>query len=279
MEISQIIMQDLKAILLAAREDDYRLMNIFSNRIMMNATFNENSNFAVLGFFFKEIAKICGTIKTNKDTTAYSTAKSIALNYIESADIKDRSEKLWTDYTAFYNKIRKYQEDEYERESYEDNPEFTCMSFNWLLKLVNMDKQLLFNPANQLIAGIANEMDRIIRVHGGGLRENCLVSLFKALTLYSSYLSYFEKDYRNKTIENSILPYIDLITATHMEKVNPDRVTDILAKIVFDWRISYIRFLERPSMVTVEEPKAEITAETKKKLSESIERALEEEVK
>ena len=279
MEISQIIKQDAKAVLLAAQGDDFRLVNIYANRIMTNATFSKNPNFALIGFFFKEIAKICGHVKTRKDTTAYSTAKSIAVSYIESVDIESKSEKLWTDYTSFYNKIRKYEEDEYEKESYEDNPEFTNASFNWLLELINKDKKMLFNPINQFIAGITNEMNRIISVHGGGLRETCLTSLFKALMLYSSYLTYFEKDYRNEIIANSILPYLDLITATQKEKVDPDQVTDLLARIVFDWRVSYIRFLERPSFVAVEEPKVPITEETKKKLSESIERALEEEVK
>ena len=279
MEISQIIIQDLNAVLLAAKDDDYRLMNIYSNRVMMNATFGKSSNFAVIGFFIKEIAKICSSIKNNKKTTSYSTAKSIALNYIESMDINDGNEKLWNNYTQFYNKIRKYQEDEYERQSYQDNSDFTSMSFDWLLKLAKTEKDLIFNPANRLIAAIANEMDRIIRVHGGGLSENCLVSLFKALTLSSSYLFFNESEKQKNIAENTIFPYIDLIATLEPDKIDLDQVTNILANIIFDWRISYIKFLERTSFVPVEEQKAEITAETRKKLSESIEKALEEEVK
>ena len=279
MEISHIIMQDLKAVLLAAKDDDYRLMNIYSNRIMMNATFSKSSNFAVIGFFLKEIAKICSSIKNNKKTTSYATAKSIALDYIESMDINDRNEKLWNNYTDFYNKIRKYQEDEYEKQSYEDDFEFTSMSFDWLLKFAKDEKQLLFNPANRLIPAIANEMDRIIRVHGGGLCETYLASLFKVLTFSSGYLFFNESEKQKNIIENTIFPYIDLIATLHSDKIDPDRVTDILANILFDWRISYIKFLERPSFVPVEEQKAEITPETRKKLSESIEKALEEEVK
>jgi len=280
MEISKIIKQDAKAALLAAQSDDFRTMNIYSNRIMMNAIFDKNPNFALIGFFFKEIARICGRVKTNKDTTAYSTAKSIAVSYIESVAVESKSEQLWSDYVDFYNKIRKYEADEYENESYEDDPTFTNGSFNWLLELINKDKQSLFNPNNQFIIGITNEMDRIIRVHGGRIREIYLVSLFKALTLYSGYLDYFDKDYRNEIIENSIFPYLDSITvAAQKEKIDSDQITSLLAKIVFDWRICYIRFLERPSVVPFEERKVAITEETKKKLSESVEKALEKEVK
>jgi hypothetical protein len=280
MEISKIIKQDAKAALLAAQSDDFRTMNIYSNRIMTNAIFDKNPDFALIGFFFKEIARICGSVRTNKDTTAYSTAKSIAVSYIESVAIESKSEQLWSDYVDFYDKIRKYEQDEYENKSYEDDPTFTNASFNWLLELINKDKKLLFKRDNQFITGILVEMDRIIRAHGGRIREICIVSLFRALSLYSNYLDYFDKDYRNEIIENSVLPYLDSITAaTQKEKIDFDQITGLLAKIVFDWRVCYTQFLERPRVVPIEERKVVITEETRKKLSESVEKALEKEVK
>lgn len=170
MEISQIIKQDIKAALLATKNDDLRLLNIYSNRIMTDPLFgsNSNPNFALIGFFFKETTRICGQIKTSKDNTAYSTAKSIVMNYLESVDVESKSEKLWSDFVDFYNKIRKYEEDEYEKESYEDSPAFTNASFVWLLELIDRERKLLFNYNSQFLTGIAAEMERIIRVHGGG---------------------------------------------------------------------------------------------------------------
>jgi hypothetical protein len=280
MGISEIIEQDVKAAFLSAQGDDFRLMNIYSNRIMMDAVFDKNPNFALIGFFLRQIAMICGHIKTGKDTTAYSTAKSIAVSYIKSVAVESKSEQLWSDYADFFDKIRKYEEDEYEKKSYKDNPAFTNASFNWLLRLINADRKLLFRPNNRLITGIANEMDRIIRVHGGGPREIHLISLFKALDLYSGYLDYFAEDYRNEIIQNCIFPYLDSITnATQKEKIDFDQITSLLAGIIFDWRVCYIQFLERPSIVQIEEHRVPITEETKKKLSESVEKALEKEVK
>lgn len=282
MAIPEVIKQDAKAALLAAKGDDFRVMNIYSNRIMANALFNSdpNPNFALIGFFFKEIARTCGQVRTGKEGTAYSTAKSIAVNYIESMDVDSKSEKLWSDFAGFYNRIRKYEQDEYEKESYEDAPAFTNTSFCWLSELINKERMRLFDNNSRFLAGVAAEMDRIILVHGGELHEICVVSLFKALSLYSGYLSYLDKDYRNEIVANSVFPYLDSVVAITAKKdVDFDEVTKLLAKIVFDWRICYIRFLERPSIVPFEERKVPIAEETKKKLAESVEKALEQEVK
>ncbi|MDH5483496.1 MAG: hypothetical protein OEY22_11575 [Candidatus Bathyarchaeota archaeon] len=280
MESSRIVKQDMKAALSAAQNDDFEEMNIYSNRIMTNAIFDENSNFALLGFFFKEIARTCGSVKTNRDTTAYATAKSIATSYIESVDIESKSEQLWSNYVEFYNKIRKYEQNEHENKSYEDDLSFTNASLNWLVELINKDRKLLFKPENRLITGILTEMERIARVHGAQIREICLISLFRALNLYSSYLDYFDKDYRNEIIENSVLPYLDSIkAAAQNEKIDFDPITQLLAKIIFDWRVCYIRFMERPRIVPIGERKVAVSEETKKRLSESVEKALQKEVK
>lgn len=281
MAISKMIKQDAKAVLLAAKGDDFRLMNIYSNRIMADSLFTNdpNPNFALIGFFFKQIAIICGPMKASKESAAYSTAKSIVINYIESVDVESKSEKLWSDFADFYNKIRKYEEDEYEKESYEDAPAFTNTGFCWLSELINKERKQLFDINSQFLTGVAAEMERIIRVYGGEIREICVVSLFKALSLYSGYLNYYDRDHRKEIVENSVFPYLDSVVAIATKEFDFGDVTKLLAKIVFDWRICYIRFLERPSIMAVEERKISIAEETKKKLSESVEKALEQEVK
>lgn len=282
MAISKVIKQDAKAALLAAKDDDFRSMNIYSNRIMTNALFDNdpNPNFALIGFFFKETARMCGEMKASKESTAYSTAKSIVVNYIESVDVEGTNEKLWSDFADFYNKIRKYEEDEYEKESYEDAPVFTKSGFRWLSELINKERMFLYDSNSRYLTGVAVEMERIIRAHGGELHEICVVSLFKALSLYSNYLSYFDQDYRKEVIAKSFFSYLDsVVTIASKEEVDFGQVTKLLAKIIFDWRICYIRFLERLSIIPVEERKVPIAEETKKKLAESVEKALEQEVR
>jgi hypothetical protein len=148
-----------------------------------------------------------------------------------------------------------------------------------LSELIDKQRDQLFEINSQFLTGIAAEMDRIIRVYGGEPREICVFSLFKALSLYSGYLNYFDRDRRKEIVKNSVLPYLDSVVAIATKGSGFDDVTKLLAKIVFDWRICYIQFLERPSIMTVEERKVSIGEETKKKLSESVEKALEQEVK
>jgi len=279
-EISQIIEQDVKAAYSAFRNDDFRLMNIYANRIMTNAIFDEKPQLTLIGFFLKGISRIYDRMKAYKDLTAFATAKSIGDTYIKSINVESEIKEFWEEYDNFYNRIRKYEQDEYEKESYKDNAEFTHLTFRWLMEKLNKDKDVLFNRNNQFVRGIVTEMDRIFRVHGGDRVDLYVFSLLKALELYGGYIEYLSKDERNEFITKSMFPYIDDITKTSLkDQVDSEEVTILLRRIILDWRVCYIRFMERPRLVPIEEKAVPITEETKKRISKSVEKALEEEVK
>jgi len=185
-------------------------------------------------------------------------------------------------YNHFCNRIRKHQQNEYEKESYEENVEFTHFAFRWLLEKLSEDRDVFFHDKNQFMRGILNEMDRIFRVHGGELVDLYALSLVKALQLYSDYMEYFSKDERDEIIKKSLFPYIDDIVKTLLEgPVDQKEVTLLLKHIIIDWRLCFIHFMERPRLVSIreEEERVPITEETKKKISETVAKALEEEVK
>lgn len=279
-QISQIIQQDVKAAYSAFQNDDFRLVNIYANRIMTNSIFDKKPHLTLIGFFLKEVARIHDRMKAYKDLTTFATAKSIGDTYIKTVNVESGINKFWEEYDNFYNRIRKYEQDKYEKESYKDNTEFTHLTFRWLLDRLNKDRAVLFNHNNQFVRGILTEMDRIFRAHGGDRVDLYAFSLLRALELYSGYINYFSKDERNEFITKSMFTYIDDIVKTmSKDHVDPTDVTILLRRIILDWRVCYIRFMERPRLVPIEEKKVPITEETKKRISKSVEKALEEEVK
>jgi len=280
-DILEVIEQDVKAAYSAFKNDDFTDMNIFANRIMSNALLSEDPRFTLVGFFMKEMARIYGSIKARKDLSTFSTAKSLGDVYIKSIKLKGSINELWEQYHQFYNRVREHRHDEYEKESYKENIEFTRFAFRWLIKKLNEDRNTLFNENNQFMRGIINEMDRILKVHGGELVDLYALSLAKALQLYYEYVEYFSKDERRKVIEKSVFPYIDDITKTLLQDaVDPKEVALLLQRMIVDWRICFIHFMERPEFVPIErEKRVPITEETKKKISETVAKALEEEVK
>lgn len=281
METAHIIKQDVKAVHSAFQNDDFRMMNVFSNRIMANALLDEDPRMTLLGFFLKEMARMHREIKARTDLTTFSTAKSLGETYIESIKLESDIKELWEQYHHFYNRIRKHQQNEYEKESYKEDVKFTHSAFHWLIEKLNEDRDVLFNDNNQFVRGILNEMDRIFRVHGGELVDLYALSLVKALQLYCEYIDYFSKDEKKEVINKSLLPYIDDITEILLKDVvDPKEVTLLLRRIIAGWRLSFIHFMERPRLVSVQrEERVPITEETKKKISETVEKALEEEVK
>jgi len=281
MDIHEVIEQDVKAAYSAFQNDDFTDMNIFANRIMENAVLSEDPRLTLVGFFLKEMARIYGPIKARKDLSTFSTAKSLGDVYIRSIKLENSINELWEKYHQFYNRVRGHRHDEYEKESYKENVEFTHFAFGWLIKKLSEDRNVLFNENNQFTHAILNEMDRILRVHGGELVDLYASSLARALELYYDYVDYLGKDERSQVIEKSVFPYIDDITKTLLkDTVDPNEVTHLLRRIIVDWRISFLHFMERPGFVPIErEKRVQITEETKKKISETVAKALEEEVK
>lgn len=279
-DISQIIEQDVKAAYSAFRNDDFRLVNIFANRIMTNAILSEDPRLTLVGFFLKEVARICDGIKARKDLTTFSTAKSLGDAYIESIKLGNDINEFWEQYHRFYNRVRKHEQNEYEKKSYEENVEFTRFAFRWLIEKLSEDRNMLFNDKNQFVLGILNEMDRTIRVHGGELVDLYALLLVRALQLYCAYIEYFNKDERNEIVKKSLFPYIDDITKMLLKDlVDPKEVTLLLKHIILDWRLCYIHFMERPRFVPIREEGIPITEETKRKISETVAKSLEKEVK
>jgi len=280
-DISEIIEQDVKAAYSAFKNDDFTDMNVFANRIMSNAMLSEDSRLILVGFFLKEIARIYGPIKARKELSTFTTAKSLGDAYIRSITLKATINELWKQYHQFFDRVRRHRLDEYEKQSYRENVEFTRFVFRWLIEKLSKDRNTLFNENNQFIRGILNEMDRILNIHGGELVDLYAWSLAKALELYYGYVDYFGKDKRRGVIEKSVFPYIDNMAKTLLQdEVDSKEVTLLLQRMIVDWRICFMYFMERPRLVPIEtEKKVPITEETKKKISETVSKALEEEVK
>lgn len=280
MELSQIIEQDVKATHLAFRDDDFTAMNMFANRVMANAILSEKPQLSLIGFFLKEMTRIYERIKAYEDLTTFATAKSLGETYIKSIKLESEIKEFWEQYHHFYNRIRKHEQNKFEKESYEENVEFTGFAFRWLIEKLSEERNVLFNHNNQFVRGIVNAMDRIYRVHLGNMVDLYAFSLVKALQLYSDYMENFSKDERNEFITKSLFVYIDDITKTLLkDQVDPKDVTTLLKRIILDWRLCYIRFMERPRFVRIQEKGVPISEETKKRISKSVEKALEEEVK
>ncbi len=281
MDISRIIKQDMKAIYSAFKNEDFRNMNVFSNRIITDAIFADKSKFIIVGFFLKDMALIYKVMKAKKELTTFTTAKSFGDNFIRSIIDDDiELEIVWVNYHRFRISMMEHQQNEHEKNNYSQNFDFSHMAFVQLIDMLKNEKNILLINNNQFLHGMNSEMERIFKVHGANLDDFYAMALTGSLGLYYGYAEYYGSA-REDFIEKSIFPHIDNVSEVlEKDPVDQKEVENLLVKLLSEWRYSYIRFMERPKFIPIKEDReVSISEETKKKISDTVAKVLEQEVK
>ena len=180
----EILKQDLEAIIKAFKDDQYVLSNIFSNRLMANAIFQENYKLFLPGLFLKEISFNFEKLRQNPNFPI-ETSKAKINGYIDfffgNFNENLNEEDFWRNYFNCFSTIWKLQKDKIEESVYQENVEFTEDSFKKLLGFLNKHKLILLDRRNNLLGGIINEMNRILRNHNSKLKEFQIYSYLIAL--------------------------------------------------------------------------------------------------
>jgi len=279
------IKEDLRAAVEAFKVDSFDDVNIFANRIMANAVFGTDEKIFLHGFFLKDVAVTFMVLKTRKEATAYSTAKSHGFGYVGSLEKSFSSfdeENLWEEFHKYYDEVRRFLMSDFEGRSYSNNIEFTRNAFSWLVKYLGEHRDILIDANNFLLKGVLNEMDRIFRVHSGGLPEVALISLIKALDRYYDYFRRVHEKPNGRIdeekLKKDVFPYIDQLEAVYRQELKISEIDDVLWNLVKGWREFFIQYMELPTARVAFEKGIELPPELKKKLSESLVETLEKKI-
>jgi hypothetical protein len=181
--------------------------------------------------------------------------------------------------------MRKFLTSETEKKAYSDNGVFTHHSFKWLICYLKDHKEILKDPKNFLFKGILNEFERIFRNHSGELDDVVAMSLFRALDRLYDYVAVVNA--HDGIIDEDILKMFIYPHVETMEQlVYPEKreefseVTHVLWIITKQWRELFLQYMdiERVKPIAVQRA-IELPAEMKAKLTESVSKTLEKEVK
>lgn len=283
-ELEKVIAEDLKASVIAFKDDSFDNVNVFGNRIMSNAIFGENKKIFLPGFFLKDVGFAFGLLKVRKSPMAFSTAKAHGFSYVESLEKALESfdeEQLWKSYQEYSDKIRKFETSEWEEKTYSNNVKFTNDAFKWLLSYLNTHKEVLSEPLNNLIKGITNEMNRVYRVHSANLRDLIILRLMVALERNYEYACRYWNDTRiinEKKIQTIIIPAIDKIVSLGSKEFSIEEADSVLWNLVKTWREFFIKYGELISPTVAVQRGIELPDALKKKLTEDLTKTLEKEI-
>jgi hypothetical protein len=282
--IKKAIEEDFNTAFEAFKNDSFERMNIYANRMMSNALFGDDPKIFLPGFFLKDVSFTYGLLKTRKSATAFSTAKSHGLVFIETLRklLPSLDEKeLWKEFHGFNDKIRKFEMEDFEERSYSDNIDFTKQSYKWLLSYLDSNKKSLLDPRNFLLKGIINEMVRIFNMHSGTVEEIVVIHLLEALDRNYDYICRLEKPglrlINEEKVKTDIFPFLDEIIKVYGQG-DIAQVDKILWMLVKSWRGLFIKYMELSTPGFALQKGIELPEELKKKLGEGITRALEKEL-
>lgn len=279
--MERVLSEDIDAVIRAYDSNNFRLMNILANRVVSNSVFFSEVDF-LPGFIYKDVALTFSRLKVQKSDTI-STATTVCRPILEKikesffARERDKTpEDLWAIYLEYNLRIRDFVMNEEEKAVYSINYDFTANSYNWLIKYLEENKLLLKNKKNRLLDGILNEMDRILKCHSGKLREITIVCLIRALSYIYLYMLYVGTDEER----NKIFPLLDRTLDTiKKDKIVYIDASKLLKDILIEWRKYYINYMDVIVGRETIQRGIVLPDEVKDKISESISKTLEEEIK
>ena len=282
--------KNMKVATLSFKMEDFQLMNVIGNRIMSDCLFGDNENFALFGFFVKQMALNYLNLKPRIAQSDFLGAKLIGEDYLgillsTSLDVNIDMAKPWADYHEFNIKIQQYSASDIDksiREIYGDNPNITENVRYWLIDFLVKDREMLYDSKNNFLKGLIDEFQRV------GLTYNYTIidtAVFSCLIALDRYYEYFVFQYAaengvldTEKVKTTFFPYIDKVKQFSSSKeLDYGEVTHLLWHLTKSWRESFIHYSELPYK-TVQKP-VELSKEAKKKLSEAISKALQKEVK
>jgi len=284
------IIKDLRAFKSASERNDFEMSNVFANRIMSNAyLFNDKAS-ALMGYCLKEISHdgmILNQIKdeSTRDMCSTECAKlaDSFIGQVEKGTI-DLSGS-WTQYSNFVLKSRFAFLNEDEKKAYQiADLGFTKAGLGKICDILHENKDYLKNPSNNLFKGVLNEVGRLVKSHGidlSDLRASSLLTLIERLDEYVKVTAVSENDFQER-MQKEIIPLVDEIIKTlsitdSFEK--EERVYDILWKMINQWRLDFLLFLEPIKYDSiVQREQIGIKKQTKSRLVDALTKSIEKDL-
>jgi hypothetical protein len=291
--INQVIKEDLKV---AKKYVDKRpeFVNVIGNRIMSDllvADDNDEKILMLAGWILREISGNLINIDRSENKSKFANGIAISKDYLDKLiDLVSKNSytdiKLCELYVNYEKEIRIHILPESEDDIYTKKPEFTRKVNLHLIKHFIENKKLLLQENNHLVNGLINEMGRVINEHGAKEGDYIIFLIFKAFDKYYDYALYnvleFDKKIENEEqLESKLNPYIDKINELVpllIEDKNEELYKhsgEIFIDLGIEFRMNFINFSD--IYIPTLKKELELPLEAKKRISESVAKAFEEE--
>jgi len=284
----EIFRQDLDVFSDNIRNKDFRSGNILANRIMSNAYFFDEKYFGIIGFFLRQFAIDGLNFNTINKIEGVNLIKDKTSEFVDKIKGQLNTEKnlgqLWIAYSNIMMVTRPTYLVENERKYYKTELEFTNQIFEKIFKFLFKNLNELTYPTNNMLKGILNEIQRVMKTHGADKTKLYLLSIILMLERIDEYIGMtaLDKDEFKRRVEKEIIPNVQKIESIVSRINDPEvegAVNEILWDLIKQWRTDFVKFLEPRSQAQLQSKgKPTITEPVKSELVDELAESLEDEV-
>jgi len=284
----KIFRQDLDVFSDNTHNKDFRSANILANRIMSNAYFSDEKYFGIIGFFLRQLAIEGLNFSVMNKADGINLIKDKTSEFVDKIKGQLNTEKdlgkLWIEYSNLMMVTRPTSLVENERKYYKTELEFTNQVFDKIFKSLLENPNELTYPTNNLLKGILNEIQRVMKTHGADKTKLYLHSIILMLDRIDEYIGMtaLDKDDFKRRVEKETIPNLEKISSIFKRIDEPevvDSVNDLLWDLIKQWRADFIKFLEpRTQIQSQSKSKPSMTEPVKSELVKELAESLEDEV-
>ncbi len=243
----KILQQDIATCVYLFEKDDFRLINIIANRYLENCLIFNQYKLFLPGVFIKDMVNdYIGIISNPEKRKTINSAKAIGVGLLSRIQdsFKDLNEEyLWKEFYKYNLNINEILRDDISIH-YLKNPQFSSLSFKFLLDYIESHEDYLYMINNKFLEGILDIMVRVIRNHYSNLKELMVYIYIKFLGFLYQYI--YHENYSNNQLDKEKLKkdlsiYFKYIIYLKTKKeIDTNDFNKNLWEIIKKWREMYI---------------------------------------
>jgi len=251
------LVQDLDVAQQALDDGKYDKIVVQSNRMISEASvFEGQPTHVTLGLVARLSALELQAIVVPGKLIAYPQKQALSslLRELRScAESKDLDPSApWEAFQRFFHDFWVDLRPQVEGKAYTSNPGFVSQVIEWSVKIVEDAWTLLGEPRGSPLVGIANEVSRVLRAHGGTAMQLACYGLVQSLAWYGEYAKW-QSWKPDGTIDVQKLrpllqPRVERVVTLLKTRDNPETLfrgtAEACSDILRAWRVDFTKYYD-----------------------------------
>ncbi len=249
-------MEDFEAARQSIDEGDYPRLIVQSNRAITEATVWGDKPALASTALVARLAALTVQTVSGGNPLEYPQKQAVAALFAALASTVKTTEPqasmAWEAYERFHKDFWLTLRPKIEGKAYSDNPEFVANVLAWALETVHGSWLLLVEPTGSPLAGVVNEIDRVMKAHGATSRQLASYGLLQSLAWYSEYAQWqtrktdgnLDPEKTRGLLEPVVSQAVTILSESSVDTAFYGKVADFAFSTLQKWRRDFVLYYD-----------------------------------